>query len=193
MSLCWVSVENMLDDIWKCPTLKEHWRKSQKGISKRTGREDVCIFSLRGPLNIFYNTVRHYTLCYSWDRVNHTLCGSELYLIQSQHVEVTDVVLLGVSDPGPALLLINHLSHVLAHKLALGRKTNYFTSSCASVVPVHWREPRCYLLDVMDAAKSPAPRQRPEDLHLAVLTLGECLVEAALARRANLRVHGVTF
>lgn len=42
-----------------------------------------------------------------------------LHLVQRQHVEVTDVVLLGVSDPGPALLLVNHLSHVLADKLTL--------------------------------------------------------------------------
>lgn len=44
---------------------------------------------------------------------------NELYLVQSKHVEVTDVVLLGVSDPGPALLLINHLADVLAYKLTL--------------------------------------------------------------------------
>lgn len=42
-----------------------------------------------------------------------------VHLVQRQHVEVTDVVLLGVSDPGPALLLVNHLSHVLADKLTL--------------------------------------------------------------------------
>lgn len=48
-----------------------------------------------------------------------------------------------------------------------------------------------YLLDVMDAAQAPAPRKRPEDLHLAVLTFGECLVEAALPRRTNLRVRKV--
>lgn len=47
---------------------------------------------------------------------------------------------------------------------------------------------RVYLLDVMDAAETPAPRERPEDLHLAVLTFGEGLVEAALARRTNLQV-----
>jgi len=44
------------------------------------------------------------------------------HLVQSQHVEVADVVLLGVSDPGPALLLVNHLPDVLAHKLALEAK-----------------------------------------------------------------------
>lgn len=41
------------------------------------------------------------------------------YLVQCQHVEVADVILLGVSDPGPTLLLVNHLSHVLADKLTL--------------------------------------------------------------------------
>ncbi len=50
-----------------------------------------------------------------------------------------------------------------------------------------------YLLDVVDTAEPPASRQRPEDLHLAVLTLGERLVEATLTRRANLRVQGVIF
>lgn len=47
---------------------------------------------------------------------------NELYLVQSKHVEVTDVILLGVSDPGPALLLIDHLSDVLAYKLTLTGK-----------------------------------------------------------------------
>lgn len=48
-----------------------------------------------------------------------------------------------------------------------------------------------YLLDVMDAAKTPAPGKRPEDLHLAVLTFGERLVEAALACWTNLQVGKV--
>lgn len=47
----------------------------------------------------------------------------ERYLVQSQHVEVTDVVLLSMSDPRPALLLVDHLSHILAHKVALRRKS----------------------------------------------------------------------
>lgn len=40
----------------------------------------------------------------------------------------------------------------------------------------------------MDAAEPPASWQRPKDLYLAVLTLGERLVEAPLGRRANLQV-----
>lgn len=40
----------------------------------------------------------------------------------------------------------------------------------------------------MDTAEPPASRQRPKDLYLAVLTLGERLVEAPLGRRANLQV-----
>lgn len=40
----------------------------------------------------------------------------------------------------------------------------------------------------MDTAEPPASRQRPKDLYLAVLTLGECLIEAPLGRRANLQV-----
>lgn len=48
-----------------------------------------------------------------------------------------------------------------------------------------------YLPDGMDAAKAPAPRKRPEDLHLAVLALGEGLVEAALPRWTNLQVWRV--
>lgn len=40
-------------------------------------------------------------------------------LIDGQHVEVGDVVLLGVLDSRPALLLIDQLADVLVHKLAL--------------------------------------------------------------------------
>lgn len=43
----------------------------------------------------------------------------------------------------------------------------------------------------MDTAETPASGQRPEDLHLAVLTLGERLVEAPFTRRANLKVQRV--
>lgn len=44
-----------------------------------------------------------------------------------------------------------------------------------------------HLLDVVDAAKAPAARQRPEDLHLAVLALGEGLVQAPLSGRTHLQ------
>lgn len=47
---------------------------------------------------------------------------------------------------------------------------------------------RIYLLDVVDTAKTPSPRKRPEDLHLAVLTFGECLVEAMITGWTNLQV-----
>lgn len=48
------------------------------------------------------------------------MCEDALrYLVQSQHVEVTDVVLLCVFDPRPALLLVDHLPDVLGHEVAL--------------------------------------------------------------------------
>lgn len=62
------------------------------------------------------------------------LWRSELYLVQGQHVEVADVVLLGVSDPGPALLLVDHLPDVLAHKLTLGRKNTRYVTRAHLVV-----------------------------------------------------------
>lgn len=40
-------------------------------------------------------------------------------LVDGEHVEVCDVVLLGILDPGPALLLINQLSNVLVYKFTL--------------------------------------------------------------------------
>lgn len=53
----------------------------------------------------------------------------------------------------------------------------------------HWYPERShYLLDVMDAAKAPTPGERPEDLHLAVLALGEGLVQAPLTCRTHLRM-----
>lgn len=40
-------------------------------------------------------------------------------LIDGEHVEVGDVVLLGVLDSRPALLFVDQLADVLVHKLAL--------------------------------------------------------------------------
>lgn len=101
-------------------------------------------------------------------------------------------MLLGVSDPGPALLLVDHLPDVFAHKLTLGGKraktrlADRMTQQ--HVCGGHFIYFFCvYLLDIVDAAEAPTSRQRPEDLHLAVLTPAERLVEAALAGRANLR------
>lgn len=65
--------------------------------------------------------------------------GCEMYLVQGQHVEVTDVVLLSVSDPRPALLLIDDLSHILAHKLTLRGKSIFQlaapVASCGPLSP----------------------------------------------------------
>lgn len=61
--------------------------------------------------------------------------GCEVYLVQGQHVEVTDVVLLSVSDPRPALLLIDHLSHILAHKLTLRGKSIFSSGSTSRWLP----------------------------------------------------------
>lgn len=83
-------------------------------------------------------------------------------LVQCEHVEVPDVVFLSVFDSGSTLLFIDYLPHVLAHKLTL--------------------------LDVVDAAQTPASRQSPEDLHLTVLPLREGLVLTLLPRRTHLRV-----
>lgn len=43
-------------------------------------------------------------------------------LVDGEHVKVGDVVLLGVLDPRPALLLVNQLADVLVHKLTLLKK-----------------------------------------------------------------------
>lgn len=115
-----------------------------------------------------------------------------MYLVQGQHVEVTDVVLLSMPDPRPALLLVDHLSHILAHKLPLRGEMHCSAGSTSRQLgPTVTGGCVFYLLDVMDAAKAPAPGQRPEDLHLAVLTFGERLVEAALTCWTNLRVGKV--
>lgn len=44
------------------------------------------------------------------------------HLVDGEHVEICDVVLLGVLDPRPALLLVYQLSDVLVHKFALFEK-----------------------------------------------------------------------
>lgn len=58
-------------------------------------------------------------------------CVLKTCLIQREHVEVADVVLLRVSDPGATLLLVDHLAHVLAHKRALKGASNGFSSDSA--------------------------------------------------------------
>lgn len=45
--------------------------------------------------------------------------GAGAHLIDGEHVEVGDVVLLGQLDPGAALLLVDQLADVLVDKLAL--------------------------------------------------------------------------
>ena len=47
------------------------------------------------------------------------------YLIDGQHVEVRDVILLGVLDPGTAFHFINQLAHVFVNKLALRHRQGY--------------------------------------------------------------------
>lgn len=54
----------------------------------------------------------------------HVSCALKTCLIQREHVEVADVVLLGVFDPGATLLLVDHLAHVLAHKRTLKGAAN---------------------------------------------------------------------
>lgn len=41
------------------------------------------------------------------------------HLVQCKHVEVTDVILLSVSDPGSAFFFIDHLSHIFTDKSSL--------------------------------------------------------------------------
>lgn len=45
----------------------------------------------------------------------------------------------------------------------------------------------------MDAAKAPTPGQRPEDLHLAVLTLSEGLVQTPIACWTHLHGTSISF
>ena len=51
--------------------------------------------------------------------------GGGWYLVDGEHVEVGDVVLLGEPDPGSALLLIDQLPDVLVHKLPLQDTQNH--------------------------------------------------------------------
>jgi len=46
------------------------------------------------------------------------------YLGEREHVEVVHVVLVGAFDPLLALLRVDHLSHVLGHKVALEERTS---------------------------------------------------------------------
>lgn len=44
---------------------------------------------------------------------------AQSHLVHRKHVEVRDVVLLGVSDPGSAFFFIDHLAHIFAHEGSL--------------------------------------------------------------------------
>lgn len=55
------------------------------------------------------------------------------HLIDGEHVEVSGVVLLGVLDPRPALLLVDQLADVLVHKLAL----RHIRAECPDWPPRH--------------------------------------------------------
>lgn len=48
--------------------------------------------------------------------------GARAHLIDGEHVEVSDVVLLGQLDPGAALLLVNQLANVLIYKFTLSKE-----------------------------------------------------------------------
>lgn len=110
----------------KCQENKEETQipcQFRAGVQIRTAKITFSLRSVTGRVAFTKATVRTQSLSVDWITLR-----SELYLVQSQHVEVADVVLLGVSDPGPALLLVDHLPDVLAHKLTLGRKnTRYVT------------------------------------------------------------------
>lgn len=45
-----------------------------------------------------------------------------VHLVDSEHVKVGDIVLLGELDPGVALLLVDQLADVLVDKLALSEE-----------------------------------------------------------------------
>lgn len=50
------------------------------------------------------------------------LCSRCAHLVDGEHVEVGDIVLLGELDPGAALLLVDQLADVLVDKLALSEE-----------------------------------------------------------------------
>lgn len=83
-------------------------------------------------------------------------------LVYGEHIEVSDVVLMGIFDSRHALLLVNQLSNILVHKFSL------------SDVPLGHQAPTFAIC--------------LDDLGLGVLALGETLVLAVFACRTHLRV-----
>lgn len=53
-------------------------------------------------------------------RLHLLVFDSDTYFVQCKHVEVADVILLSVPDPGAAFFFIYHLAHVFTDKSSLG-------------------------------------------------------------------------
>lgn len=50
--------------------------------------------------------------------------GAFIYLVNSEHIEMCDVVLLSIFDSGSALLLVYQFTHIFIHKLSLNNTTH---------------------------------------------------------------------
>lgn len=59
----------------------------------------------------------------AWDPADSPGRRRPCYLVDGEHVEVRDVVLVRTLDPRHALLLVNELTDVLVHELPLGVRT----------------------------------------------------------------------
>lgn len=117
----------------------------------------------------------------------------QTHLVQCEHVEVTDIVLLSVFDASSTFLFIDHLSHIFTHEGSLRGERGGSTGEVLGLIDTHPLARSAplllsYLLDVRHGTQTPAAGQRSVDLHRTVLPLGEGLVLAPLPCSAHLRV-----
>lgn len=54
--------------------------------------------------------------------MNRHIHGAFIYLVNSKHIEMCDVVLLSIFDSGSALLLVYQLTHIFIHEFPLSDK-----------------------------------------------------------------------
>lgn len=114
-----------------------------------------------------------------------------VYLVNGEHIEVSDVILLGIFDPGSALFLINQLPHILIHKLSLSNKPKNQSNSDAIKrihITTHTSAKCSNLLDVSQSEEAPALAGCADGFGLWIEALGEVLVHATLSSWTDLRM-----
>ncbi len=115
--------------------------------------------------------------------------GAFIYLVNSEHIEMCDVILLSIFDSGSALLLVYQFTHIFIHKLSLSNTQKSRLAITYSTFQFKmFKSQHTYFLNVSQWHQAPAFACSADDLGLGVETFGEVLVLAAVCSRTHLRM-----